>query len=631
MIKPLPADERVRDYFLRALVVFGAALLLITESLSVFHLIQRMPLIVCWILAVMAALPGVVRHRRPIRFKTISVDPVVLICLAGCAAIFIITGVTAAFSPPNSSDAMAYHMPRVVYWAEQSSVRFFPTQYLNQIMLQPFAEYVMLHTYVLTGGDHLINFVQWFASVASAIAVSKIAAMFGAPARGQAMAALFCATLPSGILASSGAKNDYFLAMWLITAVYFALRFTRMERVRDAVLLGIAIGLALLTKATAYLFAPWVIGALFLDSFTGRCRSISPARLGAGGLIAVFCALLVNTPQYVRNYELSGSVLGFDSADGNGFFRWRNERFGWRPAVSNLLRNTSEQLGARSERWNQGVYHAVLSAHQRLGIDVNDPATTWRWTTFSAPVNANHEASAPNRWHLAILVAASCIFIWRAISGRDRLPAIYALSLFCGFVTFCVYLKWQPFFSRMFLPLFVLGVPLTAVSRGGRGAVAVRIGLCVLLLDGARHPALDNWVRPLRGPKSVLHTPRADQYFADMKQWNNADAYRKSADLLAGANCNTIGIDITRLQLEYPLEALLRERKPGIRFVHTGVTNVTTRYRQPVDGPACAVVCLDCAGDAERMQVYSGFRTSFTAGQFLVFEEPSFTAQDQVK
>ncbi len=80
---------------------------------------------------------------------------------------------------------MAYHLPRVIYWAQAHSVAFFPTPYLNQISQPPLAEYLMLHSFLLTGGDRLVNLLTFGAFLASIIGISALAGAMGlrAPAR----------------------------------------------------------------------------------------------------------------------------------------------------------------------------------------------------------------------------------------------------------------------------------------------------------------------------------------------------------------------------------------------------------------------------------------------------------------
>ena len=647
------AADGWRDRFLRAAVAFGVTVVLATEMLSAFGLLRRGPMVAVWSVALLAALARGWRTRRPAPWRGMRprVDAIILLAIVGCLAIVIATGVTAAYSPPNSTDAMAYHMPRVVYWAEQGSVRFFPTPYLTQIMLQPMAEYWMLDGYLLAGGDWFVNFGQWFAALGCMIGASAVAGLLGARARGQAIAALFCATLPAGILAASGAKNDYVMAMWAVAAVYFALQWREnLERLTgeirigpenrgacptkgaqeggagafacqpsliDALFLGAAVGLALFTKATAYLFLPWPIAAVLLPAVWRQRRRAAPLAIAA-----LVCALAVNLPHYWRNWDLSGSVMGFDSAQGDGLFRWRNETYGWKQTVSNMLRHAAEQLGGRSSRWNQGVYGFVLAAHRDLGIDVNDPATTTRWSVYEAPRNANHETNAPNRWHLLLLAVVACILAWRALRARDRRRAVYALALVCGFVVFCAYLKWAPFVARYQLPLFVLGAPLAAVVEefGWRWLrpLWIQLAICLFLLSGARLPAIENWVRPLRGPRSVLRVSRDNQYFADMTHWENRASYFAAASALEGSACRTIGIDIHNLQLEYPLQALVREARPDAQLVHTGVDNVSRRYAPSVAAVACAIACLDCLGDDARLNLYRAFPTRVIAGKFVV-------------
>ncbi len=553
-------------WYLRASVAIGAFAVALTELLGAAHALTPPALFIAWILfAVVLVLTIKPAFSRP------SLIDAILIALI--AAILAILAFIALKSPPNSTDAMAYHLPRVLFWAQQRSVAFFPTPYLNQIMLQPFAEYLMLQTYILSGGDHFINLIQWFGCLTSIVAVAAIAEQFGADLRTQLLAALFCATLPNGILQASGAKNDYVLAAWLACTAYFLLR-------RDPVFAGLALGLALGTKATAYIFAPGLILALVIPSWKywrANLKSVAPIAL---------CAVALNLPQYARNINLSGSPLGFDSAQGDGKYRWQNEKFGWRATVSNLLRHSTEQLGARSDRWNQGVFDAAVSLHKNLGLDPNDPSTTWVGAKYKPPRNANHETDAPNRWHLTILALCFVVMPWR----NPRL-AIYLCGLIAGFILFCAYLKWQPYMARMFLPLFVLACPAVIIIR----PKLLQLALVVLLLDTAKPYLFENWVRPLKGPNSILRTTRDSQYFNDLHLWKIEAITREQVEAAATSGCSLIGIDINDLQLEYPFEALLRERKPQAQFVHVNVTNQSKKYEKPDQPNPCRVVKLQGA------------------------------------
>jgi hypothetical protein len=567
----------LRDSLLRSAVLFAAVAALLTEILSAFHLLRRGPLAIAWVAILACAL---VRWRPKLRRP--AFQPIETAVGIAILAIAVAVAMAAWLSPPNSADTMAYHMPRVIYWAQNASVAFFPTPYFNQVMLAPLAEYLMLHTYLLSGGDHWINLLTFGAWIFSVIGVSSLAGALGLGSRGQAFAALFAATLPNGILQASGAKNDWLVALWLVLMTYFAAR-------RNAAFTGLSFGLAILTKATAYLFAPPLLLATALPVRRQMALWL------AGG------ALLLNTPQYVRNLKLSGSPLGCDSAFCDGSFRWRNERFGWKTSISNLVRNTSEQLGGRSQRRNLAIYEAALSIHRALGIDPHAPATTWPWARFEPPSNANHEANANNRWHLVFLAAA----VVAAAVRRRRTWLVYLGALLAGFLLFCTYLKWQPYMARLELPLFVLGAPLAGFLLEGLRPAALAIVPCLFLFSVARLPALQNWTRPLTGSASLFRTDRRQNYFNDMAQWGNGASYVEAVERVAAAGCDSVTIDIRLNQLEYPFQALLRERRPNARFQHSG--------------PACAILCLDCAGNEKMIAEYARSGPRIEIGRFWLF------------
>jgi hypothetical protein len=213
-----------------------------------------------------------------------------------------------------------------------------------------------------------------------------------------------------------------------------------------------------------------------------------------------------------------------------------------------------------------------------------------------------------------VLCAPFIVWRWKA------LPARHFAALVAGFLLFCGYLKWQWFVARLLLPLFVLAAPAAGVVLESLAPVWLQLVVCLFLLNNSRPYLFENWVRPLKGPRSILLANRDDGYFADITTWRNKDSYLEAVRLIDESGCRSVGIDNTYLAIEYPFEILLLHRAPATRFVHTGVENVSKKFGEPF--VPCAVVCLDCDDQPAHAAQYQSTGGVRVAGRFLLFLTP---------
>src|SRR5262249_6466063 len=251
---------------------------------------------------------------------------------------------TAWVSPPTTSDSMTYHLARVGHWVQEDSVAFYPSHVLRQLHMPPWSEYAMLHLFLLSGGDRLANLVQACCFVGCAAGASLIARQLGGGTLAQALAAALCALLPMGILQGSSTQNDLVEAFWLVCLVHFLIELQGGARATAALGAGLSLGLAVLTKGTAYVYGlPCLVWLLALAARASW--SAGRVRLPGIGWVAIVgvVALALNLPHYARNYQVSGSPLG-PGTEGGDSFSYANEQHTPGVLASNLLRNASIHL-----------------------------------------------------------------------------------------------------------------------------------------------------------------------------------------------------------------------------------------------------------------------------------------------
>ena len=597
-------DQGVRQSFIRAYVVLVVLAAAITEILSFFDLITRSFIILSWCLVGVISLAAlIIRIRREkIQLKELighklkenrsKLTRQEILIIATIGVILVTTLVIAILAPPNNYDSMTYHMARVSHWIQNQNVSYYSTAIDRQNHSAPLAEFLILQLQIICRSDRFANLVQWSAFVFLIILASQVSAELKISRKGQYFTALFAATIPMAILQSTSTQNDLFTAAGCLSFFYFLLRLVRENDWQDLIFAGFSLGIAVMTKGTGYIYCAGIgltLGVSWLISRETKNRFILIRNL----ILVILIGLVLNLGVYLRNWNKYSHPLSTESG------QVRSEELTFEGLYVNLIRNGLVQLAVPFKGVNQGL---TEGADVVLGELNADP----RYLYFRSPFEVKFvidEDLASNLLHFLIILAG--IGVYPFIKEKDKSLSKLILAILISTVLYSLTIKWQPWGSRLQLPVFFLGAPLlgflidriksSKVFPGLALALLALYSVPYLVLNSSRplvpifhqksplrmdkfissHPLIydlfSDLIQPYYADTSVLHTPRQDQYFTANQRIQ--DDYIEVMSAVNNLDLDILGLEFHRNSWEYPVWVYLdihaRVGSPDV--VHVGL------------------------------------------------------------
>ncbi len=394
------------------------------------------------------------------RFKTANLF--FKISFFGITGLLIIIITQGILYPPNNWDSLTYHLPRVIHWFENNTLQNYATPITRQLYQPPFAEYFILNIFAIDQNDTFFFGVQFFYFILSAIGVYAITTKFTTSIKEKNLALLFSLTLPEAILQASSTQNDIVNSFFILIITYLYLEIVSTPSRKNFVFLGVAIGIGILTKALVYVYiAPITIVFIILYFWKQRDNTNIVSITLQGILITLAIIVTININHSKENIELSGSIFGTDKQEQLDYALPKKNAIS---ITSNVIKNIGLQLDPFFI--NNLGNRLIEKTHLVLNYDVNQLGNNYMNTKFSCnPTPENHEDTQPNFIHLLLIIATiSITFISFLLKKeRNKQLALYIITIVLSFILFCTIFKWQPWNTRLTLPIFYLFIPIIPI------------------------------------------------------------------------------------------------------------------------------------------------------------------------
>ncbi|MDR1089528.1 MAG: glycosyltransferase family 39 protein, partial [Prevotella sp.] len=284
----------------------------------------------------------------------------------------------------------------------------------------------MLYGRILSGNDWLMTLVQWFAFLGTIICISKIAAHLGLNEKMQRVAAVFFATLPMAILQASSTQNDLVETFWIVCLAERLLAWNKEGNARYSLEFGLALGLAILTKGTAYPIAFPLVLFFAVKSVVHYKKRL------AWSICAAAVCLALNMPHYIRNYNYFGNPIEANSATVSSFTINSFFVSSFSNIYSNIPAPLPKSLELKEELNTFGKEIYPYGSPEIYSLK------NWKDSDYGGIISF-YEDKAVNTIHF-LLLASSIIFLVSNKKAKKK----YALIVLASWAMFFFCIPWQP-------------------------------------------------------------------------------------------------------------------------------------------------------------------------------------------
>ncbi|MBN3040096.1 MAG: hypothetical protein JW867_03135, partial [Candidatus Omnitrophica bacterium] len=210
------------------------------------------------------------------------------------------------YVPPNSWDAMTYHLSRVAYWLQNGSIKHFFTHYWGQAVNAPNTEFLYLWMMVGSKLDRFCGFVQFSCYLLSGTLLFICLRRYLKTAIAASLfIVLIWYSFPLMVAQSTSTQNDHVVAYFIMfSLVYFLLRKESLNKRLALSATALAVSAGVKITFVFYLL-PF---ALILFIFFLKDK-ISLRKIFFWALVFLTAFLLLSSYNYILNYLDYGNFL----------------------------------------------------------------------------------------------------------------------------------------------------------------------------------------------------------------------------------------------------------------------------------------------------------------------------------